>query len=114
MVPDFWEHEDIPHVGDYVTIVSAEVYRNRGGNCSDGCAIAYYAGSVCEVVSEAGYADAGPMYCIVPVNEVHNSTALDGDEYHNNISEYRWDLRSLELVVQKDVEQLGDAFDDVF
>lgn len=112
MVPDFWEHEDIPHAGDIVTIVSAEVYRNRGGNCSDGCAIAYYAGSVCEVVSEEEYAYADSMYKIVPINEVHNSTALDEDKYHNSISEYRWDLRSLELVVQK--EQLGDAFDDVF
>lgn len=112
MVPDFWEHEDIPHAGDIVTIVSAEVYRNRGGNCSDDCAIAYYAGSVCEVVSEEEYADSYSMYKIVPINEVHNSTAIDEDEYHNRISEYRWDLRSLELVVQK--EQLGDAFDDVF
>ena len=105
---------EFPCVGDLVTIVSADVYRKRGGICSDGCAIAYYAGSLCEVISEEDYGNDDPLYRIAPINEVHNSRFDDDDTYHNRISEYRWDLRSLELVTQKDSGQLDKAFDDVF
>lgn len=105
---------ELPRVGDLVTIVSADVYRNRGGRCSEGCAMAYYAGSLCEVVSEEEFGNDGQVYRIVPINEVHNSTSDDEDAYHNRISEYRWGQRTLELVTQKDSGQLEEAFDDVF
>ena len=36
--------------GDLVEIITPDEYRERGGSCSDDCAIARFCGSICEVV----------------------------------------------------------------
>ena len=90
--------------GDMVMIVTPKEYRDRGGNCTDDCAIAYYAGSICEVIFAY---PGGDEYTLSPVElmvDPHVSFRGEPLDY------YHWQDRALKTYT----ETLVTGFDAVF
>lgn len=94
-------------VGDIVEIVTPEEYRSRGKTCTDDCAIAVYAGSICEVIrTERGATR------VVPIKEVLN---MAPGGFILSISEYDWSDGALKLHIDDEQSRnMETVMDDIF
>ena len=95
--------------GDLVRIVTTAEYRAKGGNCTNDCAIACYANSICVVERECI-----PGYRLFPEKVVMNFQPKD---HHliQNINEYSWQEISLEPVSECDAIPAADnGFEEIF
>ncbi len=92
--------------GDLVEIITPDEYRERGGSCSDDCAIARFCGSICEVVRHTI-----PGVCISPIKLVEHFPPKYPDD---SIESYSWQYMSIKRY-KGDVEsESAVAFDSVF
>ena len=93
-------------VGDLVEIVTPNEFRERGGNCTDDCAIALYAGSVCEITTVCI-----PGVKLSPVRLIENFPL----KYPNQrIEEYSWNRMSIKRY-EGDIKSENETdFDEVF
>ena len=95
--------------GDIVEIVTPQEYRERGGRCTDDCAIAYYAGStgrITNVYAAEGRAEISP---ITVVRNHHVDYTRD-----MTVADYRWHLRALKMHDEPVDPGFELAFDTVF
>ena len=93
--------------GDVVRIISPEEYRELGGTCSDDCAIAYYADSICTVNIVHNYG-----YTLTPITTVRNFP-LEVNPTIEPIEYYTWNNRAVELY-EEPLSNPNDGFIDVF
>lgn len=93
--------------GDVVRIISPEEYRELGCACSDDCAIAYYADSICsvDIVHDYGYK-------LTPITTVRNFP-LAKNPTIEPIEYYMWDEMAIELY-EEPLSNPNDGFIDVF
>lgn len=98
-------------IGDIVEIVTPDEYRQRGGRCSDDCAIAQYAGSVCRVTDVSTKYSDHRAY-LAPISIVNNPISADGDNLL--IEDYCWHQIALRMADGANPNIDEHEFDQVF
>ena len=95
-------------IGDLVEIITTEEYRARGGTCTENCAIARFAGSVCEVVDINTNFHG---FSLSPISIVEN---IPRDSRYLPIERYTWQYRSIKRYDGDLKTETENDFDEVF